>query len=440
MRPLFIARFSGRRGIAAFGVMALLVFGFLTSSLLNCTRNEVEDLPKAPLRHSLYVWQRQWTQDVVGALAQTAPSVTPFMVLVGELERANPSWRCTPASVDWRALAASGNEVWAVFRIHAKYIEECESPEDEFAELARHCMAAAEEAGLALQGIQLDYDCPTEMLSLYAAFLRKVAKRLPEIDLSITALPTWLTQPSFSEVIADLNCFVLQVHGLERPASAESPLVLCDAEKIPLWTKQAGNFNVPFYVALPTYGYRVYFDGTGAVAAVGAESFMDVPREFTFKDIHADPMVMAAVVESMTSNRPPSMLGIAWFRMPVASDKYNWPWPVLATVMRGKKPAPNLAAKVQTPREDLRELWISNQDSYQPRNICIALQLTGVNVLASDVVNGFSQVHAALEGSIQLKGSAPRPGESMMAAWWVIEPATDDKNTSVKVIDMEMCQ
>jgi len=33
------------------------------------------------------------------------------------------------------------------------------------------------------------------------------------------------------------------------------------------------------------------------------------------------------------------MRGVIWYRLPVASDKFNWPWPTLERVMRGERSA-----------------------------------------------------------------------------------------------------
>lgn len=391
------------------------------------------------LNHSIYVWQRQWTDDVIQSIQQAAPSVEHFLILAGELERAAGQWKCTTVEVDWTSFAAAGKRVWLVYRIHAGGLEEQGWPARSFAGLVAGSVSEARSAGVDVEGVQVDYDCPTEHLARYREWLREVSKHLQDTAISITALPAWLTQPAFTDLVSGLDHFVLQLHSLEKPVSADSAYSLCNVDNFPRWMEQASRARIPFYVALPTYGYRVYFDGTGAFSGVGAEAPREAPRGHGYRDVYADPEVMAAAVTLMMANPLNCFHGIAWFRLPVRADRMNWTWPVLQQVMKGETPEYDLAAELRSPQEGLFELWIAGRAEYLANQVCVTLRCDGGEIRASDVVNGFLGEGKPGGDMLCIRGPGPKDAEPRMAAWWVVQPLKEGVPAVLNVEEVKSC-
>ncbi len=389
---------------------------------LGCGTNTCPSPPLGPLSHSMYVWQRMWVPEVATAVEQAASKACCFMVLAGELERENDRLHYVGVRADWQALAASGRSVWLVFRSCTGLTDAGAPLEREFMDPIQGTLDAVKRYGLTVTGLQLDYDCPTAELQAYTALLERIREVFPDVPLSITALPTWLPQAEFSRLVRGLDHFVLQVHGLERPRDRDSMTMLCDTEKINDWVERANRCGTPYYVALPTYGYRVFFNEAGAFAAIGAETLQGNPAGWTYKDLHADPAALAGVVRSLAVHRPPHCRGIVWFRLPIVSDTFNWSWPVLETVMAGKAPDLKVQAEIRTPREHLFEVWVQNLGDYQPPGIRIPVTGKWDVIRASDAVNGFHVQVLNKEKQLEITGPAPGHGEAKLAAWWVEAP------------------
>lgn len=375
------------------------------------------------MRQTLYIWQRHWTEDVAAAVAQAAPTADAFLVLAGEVERTDHAARYVRVRVNWPSLAETERPVWLVHRVVAGLLSGEVQAQEDIITFVESTLVEAEDNGVRVAGIQMDYDCPTETLPGYGRFLKALQQRLPDHPLSITALPTWLRHRELQELLPGLDHLVLQVHSLDRPVDIHSPLVLCDTEKIPHWLALTAALETPFYVALPTYSYRVYFDATGAFLSLGAEMSSERRAEHGYRDAGADPVALAGVVRALRQARPAELRGIAWFRLPVAADKFNWTWPTLATVMQGEAPRPALTAEVIAPREGLFELYLSNHGEYQPRRLRVTLALAHDTVTAADAINGFVFARPQQRDRIELEGPAPASGEYILIAWWTTPAA-----------------
>ncbi len=191
--------------------------------------------------------------------------------------------------------------------------------------------------GVSARSIQIDYDCPTSGLGEYAALLRQLRTRMPDTELSITALPSWLGARQFRLAARNVSYFVLQVHSLEKPRTVADPIILCDTRKIPGYLRSASALGVPFMLALPTYGYRVSFDEEGRFASLCAEGpFREWRPGFEVRLAMSDPVKIAGVVRALSLSQPAHFLGLVWFRLPVDSDDLNWSWPTLLAVMAGR--------------------------------------------------------------------------------------------------------
>lgn len=390
---------------------------------------------------AVYVWQRAWTPKVSAAVARATPSLDVFMVLAGEIEASSAAIVPRVLGPDWRAFERDSSELWSVLRAHQLPELETEAglhnATQALASLVQQSLAQAARADLLLAGVQLDYDCPTEDVGHYAALVQAVREVLPQTRLSITALPDWLRQPEFARLVATLDHFVLQVHSLALPTHVNAPVTLCDTGRIPAWLEAASGVGIPYYIALPTYGYELYFNEEGAFSGLAAEGAPAV-NAATTRLVHADPAAMAGVVRGLSAAPPPNCLGIVWFRLPVEGDSLNWDWATLAGVMQGKAPAPRLATEIRAPKEHLYEVWIQNESGYpltQP--IAIPVDWNGGELQAYDAIGGFRATRDADAPRLRLTGAAPSPGDKIMAAWLRVIPR-DTEIVSVKAAAVEV--
>ncbi len=396
--------------------------------------------PLAPLETHFYVWQRAWTPELREALRRGATRASGFSVYAGDFECGNEGAGFAPVSVAWNALADARIPVTLVFRAR-----ECLNTEDPktvsrlsgaMAETARQARAA----GVRVAGLQLDYDCPTSKLGSYARLLSGMREPLKNETLSITALPTWLPDVQFRNLARQTGYYVLQVHSFETPKSVQDAVQVCPAGRVPAYLKRAAAFGVPFYLALPTYGYQVVFNAQGAFAGIRAEAAgRPLPPGAQAREVLANPKEIAGLVRQLSAKHPRALRGLIWFRLPVPSDQHNWTWDTLAQVLDGAAPEARFTAEVRAPENDLCEVWIKSPGgAYAAGSIQITLDVDAAHCLASDLLNHFEEVSRA-GSSLVLRGPAPPAGKDLLALWMRFVHNTVDKS-SVKIKSVEVIE
>src|SRR4029077_10218524 len=124
------------------------------------------------------------------------------------------------------------------------------------------------------------------------------------------------------------------VHSLERPRSLNSPFTLCDPAAARRAVERAADFGIPFRVALPTYGYRIAFDAAGRFVGLSAEGpARSWPTGVQEREVRADPIQLAQLTQFWTTNHPPAMRGLIWYRLLITNDILNWRWPTLSAIV-----------------------------------------------------------------------------------------------------------
>ncbi|MCC6145777.1 MAG: DUF3142 domain-containing protein, partial [Candidatus Hydrogenedentes bacterium] len=331
-----------------------------------------------PLAQEAYVWQRAWTPEVSAAVHAAAKAFSGYSIIAAECRLDEAP---VIPEVDWAALAAQ-RPVTLVLRANVSFVPALEEAPEEVAQAWAAVLAAslavAEKAGVTVAGVQLDYDCPTARIAAYAKAAAAFAAAFPHIETSLTALPDWLRSADFPALVKPLDYFVLQVHGLEPPTTADAPVVLCRADRVEAWSSQAAQAGVPFFLALPTYGYDIAYDEHGNFAGLAAELPMDRRPYPTLRTVMPDPDAMARIVRGLSAEHPAALRGVIWFRLPVEGDRLNWTMPALQQVMQGIAPQFELHAEVRTPQEGLYEIWLASTGDYQPaageKHVKIALK------------------------------------------------------------------
>ncbi len=298
------------------------------------------------LTNGFYVWQQRWTPAVSFAVEEAASKADGFLVLVAVCDASAGANSFQSVEPDWMVLARANRPLTLVIRMNSALPVALDAQAlsqwgHALADVFRESLAVANAAGAQVAGFQVDYDSPTSQLSTYAQMLALAKETMPVEgkSLSITALPAWLRGDAFRTMKGTIDYFVLQVHGFERPRRISDPLSLFSAWSFRFYVRRAVRSEIPYAIALPTYGYTVLYDEHGDFAGLAAEGpTQGSGAARSVRRVMADPADIAPIVARLHKWPPKGCIGLVWFRMPVGTDTLNWSWPVLDAVMKGERP------------------------------------------------------------------------------------------------------
>ena len=335
--------------------VALLLLALFLPVFSGCER--AAPRATAPLQQDAYVWQRAQTPAVNEAVQTRARAFHSLVVLAAEVswkksgaQLAPQIARVTPDWSAWRAVPRLG----LALRINAYPgpFARDDATIGAFTALARAILTEAAAHRVTVAEFQVDFDAATAKLPGYLVWINTLRAAVAPVPLTVTALPAWLRSSDFSALAHTAPNYVLQVHALAHPREADQSVTLCDPDAARAAIARAARLNVPFRVALPTYGYTLTFDSSGHYAGVSAEGpHAEHSNGAIVHEIRADTAQLSTLVRSLMADRPAALTGLIWYRLPVAGDQLNWAWPTLAAVMNGRTPPPHLRTAVQV-RED----------------------------------------------------------------------------------------
>lgn len=328
-----------------------------------------------------YVWQRSWSDRLKSAIESESSEVDGLTVLFAEATPADP-FGAALVEVDFDSLRATGRPITLALRLNwnASYGVK-RSFESGFSSLVLYAIRESRRNGLEPAAVEIDFDCPTSKLELYAAELRALRDQLDDVPLSITTLPTWMDRPkAFRELVTGADRFVLQVHSIQRAGQVDSQVTLCEPSQATRWTMEAGRFGRPFHVALPTYGYRLAYDASGELVEVAGEdaSSIDDPA-WTYRVIRAEPEAMSALVRELAAARPESCLGVIWYRLPIGGERLNWDAVTWRAVKRGRMATAVWQAEVRPEEQGLFRLELlqpARMAAYPPKEVRVSWEET----------------------------------------------------------------
>ncbi|MDH4317988.1 MAG: DUF3142 domain-containing protein [Desulfobulbaceae bacterium] len=378
--------------------------------------------PPAALEHCAYIWQRKWTPQVGEAVQTATPHMAGFAVLAAEIsfDKTGPS--AVFVQPDYHVLRSSSTPVVLCLRIgswsgpFAGNDNIAHFVSDTIGKIIRN----AENGGLQPEELQIDFDCGSAQLTGYAIWLHKIRRELGNIRLSFTALPDWLQQPDFPRLIAEADCFVLQVHSLTQSPDKKG-YTICEAQKAFEWAKHAALFQKQFYVALPTHGYRLTMDQQGRVLDVTAEESDLLPqigeqRQTVFSDWRE----MSMLVKKLTQESLLNLRGIMWYRLPVAGDRLNWSLPTLLALVSGRDPISRVRVLENRKEENLVELLIKNEGETVIHRASFRIAWEQSELLAADSLSGFTMERGdkgVIMTADQIDYAGLYPGEQKTVAW-----------------------
>jgi hypothetical protein len=204
-------------------LILFLALAFVAWVLLpNCPAGEITN----SLSEDAYVWQRDWNQPVREAVAQYASNFESLVVLNAEVSWHEKKPQVIRVPLDYAVLTNAN--VGLALRI-GPYPGPF-SPDDKttifLTGLAAALVVEAKSNGLNPRELQIDFDCAESKLDGYRVWVEAIRRKIAPVPLTITVLPSWLNQTSFGKLVAATDGYVLQVHSLEAPKSADAAFTL----------------------------------------------------------------------------------------------------------------------------------------------------------------------------------------------------------------------
>ena len=399
---------------------------FVTAALISlraivcCAAAPLPSLPQ-----DAYVWQRAWGAPVREAVRDHGAAFNQLVALRAEIGFMAKQPQIENVAIDYAALMNLEKSVGLALRIgtYPGPFVASDPVTKTLTNRVASILAEARNRGVPVSELQLDFDCAESRLGGYAVWLGAIRKVTGHVSLVITALPSWLNRPEFKNLIAHTDGYVLQVHSIERPKGADAPLSLCDPAAASAAVKRASALGVPFRVALPTYGYLVAFGANGKFIGLSAEGpAPSWPDGTTIREVRSDPQVIAGLVQSWATNRPPNLTGIIWYRFPIADDILNWRWPTLSAMVSLRSPRESFRAESRRVEPGLVEISLVNDGELDiSSRLAVEVRWSrggGTRLLAADGLRGFEVAEQDVS-VLRLKSKLCRlpAGERQVIGW-----------------------
>lgn len=383
-----------RRSALRCSVMSMAVILFMFHGMTALATQPAEsNTSLATFPQQAYVWQRAWNEPLLEALRQHAKEFSGLAVLTAEV-----TWNGNRPSVvhvtpNYRVLIETGRPVSLVLRIgpYTGPFATNDSTAIFLVKLARSLIQDAKTQGLDPSEVQLDFDCAESKLAGYRAWIEVIRPAVAPVPLVPTTLPSWLKQSAFKELASAAGSFVLQVHSLERPQSPDAAFTLCNPAAAQSAVRAAASLEIPFRVALPTYGYLVAFDKQGKFIGLSAEGPpKNWPPGAQTREIRSNPLEIAGLLLGWATNRPPSLKGALWYRFPVSQDRINWRWPTLGAIVALRSPRESFRAESRRVEPGLVEISLVNDGELDiSSRLAVKARWQNARLVAADGLRGF---------------------------------------------------
>ena len=384
------------------------------------------------LRHDAYVWQRVWNEPVRKAVVAHGTNFSELIALHTEVAWKNGRPDVVRVPIHWPALTNCGSSIGLALRIgpFSGPFATNDSIVMMLSKLASAMVVEAKTNGVELRELQLDFDCAESKLEGYRLWVQSVQQAIAPVPLTITTLPSWLKQPAFERLVSATDGYVLQVHSLERPKDFNAPFTLCDPDAARVAVERAGRINIPFRVALPTYGYLIAFNSSGRFIGLSAEGpQLNWETNVRVREVRCDPLAMAELVQYWATNRPASMRGVIWYRLPTIVD--NWRCPTLGAIVGSRSLRESFRSELRRVEPGLVEINLVNNGELDiSSRLAIELRWQDARLVAGDALRGFEMVESGISAAKFQTRSPLRltSGDSRVVGWLRF-----DKNCEVQI-------
>ena len=274
-----------------------------------------------------YIWNRKTSDSLSENIRYSNNFLNGFSILASEVNWVNGKARVKNSELPKEKYGINSISI----RVN-NYPGLIEDKTQTLLEITKNSLSRFTNNGFKIDEIQIDYDCPSSKLKSYAALLSKLKENFNE-KISITALPSWLNQKPFKEVIDKCDNYVLQLHSLTLPKNINAISPLFNPEKADKWVKQAAKLGRSFSISLPTYGYYLGFDEKGSYLGVSSEQG---PKNWPQKKILlTDSDAVNSFVQRLKMKHPKLLTSIFWFRLHHDADSLNWNSDALRSITLG---------------------------------------------------------------------------------------------------------
>lgn len=345
-----------------------------------------------PLPQRGYLWQRDWTPAVSAGFTEADARLDGVIVLGAQINwRGNRPETIWP-KIDWPRLARATKPCSLGIRIspYAGAFAADDGASRAVTDTARTLLQRAKANGVQVHELQLDFDCADRKLAGYRLWVRAVRAAVRPTPLVITALPSWLNESELPALLREVDGYVLQVHSV--PTRREiGRTTLCDPALARRWVDRAASLHRRFSVALPTYRALAGFDpATGRLSGNAMDSIQPAwPPGTEVIELSSDATALAALVHEWQASHPPELREILWYRVPVASDAFNWRWSTLAAVAAGRAPQRKIDAIV-TGQNPLDVAVQNTGETDEPFASQVTVRWEGKPAQAADALAGWT--------------------------------------------------
>ncbi|HLV81000.1 MAG TPA: DUF3142 domain-containing protein [Chthonomonadaceae bacterium] len=394
--------------------------------------------PLPPLQVSLWYWHTPFQIAPSEAAQWQALGVKTLFVRAGTFFKEGEGARLILPQ-QW-AGPSNGLDIHLVFNLDYGLVRDFAhlSPEtlaDALSAGIRQERARAEQAGVKVVGIQIDFDCPTRLLPRYAMLLRQLRHSIaPPTRLSITALPTWFIAGDVEPVMEAVDFTVPQYYEAGISKTLDDFQTVSRLAMVESGLKLAGRHGLPFYAGLPAYGHALLYDKAGrllgpyrtlhALGALHHPSFR-LARAFpadrngkpataaTYigEDIYdfeaikpaldgrglgyhlvydlPTPVLVAQHLALVREQRPRSCLGVILYRYPEPDETATLPLPTLAALLRGETPQPQLKVQLKAATAPWELIETGRTAARAPLDLTVSVTNSGSagSFLAPDAVS-----------------------------------------------------
>ena len=401
-------------------LLALCAAGIFLSS----TRGSESPHAGGPLAHEAYVWQRVWNQPVRDAIKQHASQFAGLTVLNAEVSWKGEQPQVIRVPLDYSVLTNAPCPVGLALRIGpcAASVSANDTATVFLADVAASLVTEASSHRLVPRELQIDFDCAESKLDGYRAWVEAFRRKVAPVPVSITALPSWLEQPAFKRLAEAADGYVLQVHSLQRPRAYDAPFTLCDPAAARRAVERAAQIGIPFRVALPTYGYLTAFDAGGRFVGLSAEGPSKTwPEGVQLREVCANPLELAQLVQLWTTNRPAALRGVIWYRLPISDDALNWRWPTLGAIVEGRSPRESVRVETRRVEPGLVGISLINDGELDiSSRLRIQARWRNARLVAGDGLRDFELVDggpSAVKFQTRTKPCHVPAGETQVIGW-----------------------
>ena len=349
----------------------------LTCLIAGCTPPAAVQPTPAFAQH-VYIWQRVWRPAHAEALQQSQPDFSQLRVLSLQFHFSGKGPLWTFAAPDWALLARDQRPVSLVLRLDGQLSQ---LPDAALVwQQLQPQLDAAQQAGVTVSAIEIDYDAARTALAPYRQWLQALRQQLPaSLSLQITALPDWLHSADYPALCLAADQLTLQLHSVLSPAQG-----LFDSSKAKQWTQNAAATTpCPLFLALPAYHSALITTADGG--RVESETMLPIAGER--QALLSRPEAVADFLSWLRTQSLPQVQGIVWFRLPLADDQRSWPLPTLQALVRGEALVATLHTELK-PEQGRFDIVLRNSGNLSaqlPDN----LSFRGLQCLGGDAQHGY---------------------------------------------------